>query len=87
MEGTQARARASTRGHSFSADPFGLRDSCSFGAPRLPARPFTDLDGKEGADGSNPLEGFTKASKWPFVFLDRDTGSLRLPKPVPEVPG
>jgi hypothetical protein len=60
MEGTQARARASTRGHSFSADPFGLRDFRTRGDPRLPLVPAPDLDGKEGVDGSSPSEGSAK---------------------------
>jgi hypothetical protein len=58
MEGTQARARASTRGHSFSPDPFGLRDFRARVDPRLPFLPVPDLDGKEGVNGSSPLEGF-----------------------------
>ena len=57
-EGTQARARASTRNHSFSTDPFGLRDLRARGDPLLPLLPVSDLDGKEGVDGSSPSEGF-----------------------------
>jgi hypothetical protein len=58
MEGTRARARASTRGHSFPADPFSLRDFRGRDDPLLPLLPFPDLDGKEGVNGSSPLEGF-----------------------------
>ena len=57
MEGTQARARASTHGHSFSADPFGLRGFRCRGDPRLPLVPSPTFDGKEGVDGSSPSEG------------------------------
>jgi streptogramin lyase len=37
MEGTQARARASTRGHSLLRDPFGLPDFRGRCDPRVPA--------------------------------------------------
>jgi hypothetical protein len=57
------RARASTRGHSFSADPFGLRDFRDRGDPRVPLVPAPDLDGKEGVNGSSPLEGLRIRAK------------------------
>jgi hypothetical protein len=53
-EGTPASARASTNGHSFSADRFGLRDFRARGFPSLPSRPASELNGKEGVDGSSP---------------------------------
>jgi hypothetical protein len=67
MEGTQARARASTRGHSFSADPFGLRDFRALGDPRLPLLPAPDLDGKEGVNGSSPLGLCKSPARQAFV--------------------
>src|SRR6266446_3694527 len=48
-EGTQGWLRASTRGHSFSADPFALRDLRGRVDPPLPLLPSPDLDGKEGS--------------------------------------
>jgi hypothetical protein len=51
--GTRVHAR-----HSFSVDPFGLRDFRGRDDPLLPLLPVSDLDGKEGVNGSSPLEGF-----------------------------
>jgi hypothetical protein len=62
MEGTSARPRASTRGHSFSADPFGLQHYRGRGDPRLPAVPSPDLDGKEGVESGCCCPGV--AHKW-----------------------
>jgi hypothetical protein len=59
MEGTQARVRASTRGHSSGADSLFLRGFRARDVPALPAVPASALDGKEGVNGSSPLEGFT----------------------------
>ena len=36
------------------------------GFPRLPAVPASLLDGKEGVNGSSPLEGFAKGRDLPF---------------------
>jgi len=41
----------------LSFDPLGLRDFRGRVDPRLPLLPFPDLDGKEGVNGSSPLEG------------------------------
>ena len=71
-EGNTLRVRASTRGHSFSADSFGLRDFRGRGDPRLPFVPVPDLDGKEGVNGSSPLEGFTQ-----LTITSVDLGSRR----------
>ena len=60
MEGTPARVRAFTQGHSFSPDPFGLRIVVVAVTRACPWFPFPDLDGKEGVDGSSPSEGSAK---------------------------
>jgi hypothetical protein len=60
-EGTPAWARASTRGHSFSLDLFGLRDFRARRFPCLPSVPASELNSKEGVGGSSPSEGFAKA--------------------------
>jgi hypothetical protein len=66
-EGTRARARASTRSHSSSADSFRLRDLRARGLPPLPAVPDSSLDGKEGVSGSSPEEGFAEMpANWHF---------------------
>src|SRR6476646_9924231 len=57
-EGTPPRARASKTGQSSSADPFFLRGFRARGFPPVPALPSSSLDGKEGVNGSSPLEGF-----------------------------
>jgi hypothetical protein len=66
IEGTPARACASTRGYSSSTDSFDLRDFRARCFPCLPSLPASSLDGKEGVDGSSPSEGFhRKACKRP----------------------
>ena len=83
MEGTQARAPASARGHSSSADPFGLRGFRGRGAPRLALVPAPDLDGKEGVNGSSPLEG--SLARNADVFKAREPDMQKSP-PVERVP-
>jgi hypothetical protein len=50
IEGTPARACASTRGYSFSTDSFDFRDFRARCFPCLPSLPASSLDGKEGVD-------------------------------------
>ena len=46
--------------------------------------PPINLHGKEGVDGSSPLEGFRKGQQIAFfVVTTRDARSLRRPQPVP----
>ena len=59
-EGTPTRACASTRGHSFCGESFGFRGFRARRVPRLPARSSSELNGKEGVDGSSPSEGSQK---------------------------
>ena len=68
------RAHASTRGHSLSVDPSGLRDFRGRGDPRLPLLPSPDLHGKEGVDGSSPSEGLS-----PFLSGDLDSAHGGVP--------
>jgi hypothetical protein len=67
-EGTPARARASTRGHSSSAVSFFLRGFRAREFPRLPALPASPLDGKEGVDGSSPSEGLKRPVNQRFLL-------------------
>jgi len=57
-EGTQTRARPGAPVQASSAVSFFLRGFRGRPAPRLPAFPAPDFDGKEGVDGSSPSEGF-----------------------------
>ena len=52
----------------------------------------SEVHGKEEVDGSSPSEGFTKASKWPFLLPQRRApiarSSLNLsPRSVPNISG
>jgi hypothetical protein len=81
MEGMSARPRASTRGHSFSADPFGLQHYRGRGDLRLPAVPSPDLDGKEGSNQG--VAGPGVAHKWRAPLdLQGLTLESRLPEPA-----
>src|SRR5919197_1168242 len=66
-EGTPTPARASTPGHSPSADSFLLRGFRARDVPRLAAHPASSLDGKEGVDGSSPSEGLKYVQSAPSV--------------------
>jgi hypothetical protein len=57
MKGTSLRQRATTYGHSSSADSFCFRDFRPRRGPRFPSLPSPDFHGKEEALGSNPREG------------------------------
>jgi hypothetical protein len=60
-EETPAWPRASTRGHSISGESFGFLGFRDRGDPRLPSLPSSELNGKEGVDGSSPSEGLHKS--------------------------
>jgi hypothetical protein len=46
-----------TSGHSFSAESFRFRRFRGRRDPRVPSLPASELNGKEGVDGSSPSEG------------------------------
>src|SRR6266496_1866543 len=74
-EGTPARARASACGHSFFSDSPGFLRFCGRRDPRLPSLPASELNGKEGVDGSSPSEGSAKAPHNGVFVSDQLAGS------------
>jgi hypothetical protein len=63
-EGTPARVRASTCGHSFFGDSSGFRRFRGRRDPRLPSLPASELNGKEGAvECPDALEGCRKSAE------------------------
>ena len=57
MEGTPAQARASTRGDSSFGESSAFPNLGGRGDPRLPSLLASELNGKEGVDGSSPARG------------------------------
>jgi hypothetical protein len=77
-EGTPARARASTRGHSFLGESSRFLLFRARRAPRVPALSASELNGKEGVDGSSPSESSKIPARRGFLLpaLVQPTTSL-----------